>query len=28
LKELSVFGQVKLDLIRDDSDLSIIVKLN
>jgi len=28
LKELSVFGQVKLDLIRDDDDLSIIVKLN
>ena len=28
LKELSVFGQVKLDLIRDDEDLSIIVKLN
>ena len=28
LKELSVFGQVKLDLIRDDSDLSIIVKIN
>lgn len=28
LKELSVFGQVKLDLIRDDSDFSIIVKLN
>ena len=28
LKELSVFGQVKLNLIRDDDDLSIIVKLN
>jgi len=28
LKELSVFGQIKLDLIRDDDDLSIIVKLN
>ena len=28
LKELSFFGQVKLDLIRDDDDLSIIVKLN
>ena len=29
LKELSSFGQqVKLDLIRDDGDLSIIVKLN
>ena len=28
LKELSVFGQVKLDLIRNDDDLSIIVKLN
>jgi len=28
LKELSVFGQVKLDLIRDDDDLSILVKLN
>ena len=28
LKELSSFGQVKLDLIRDDDDLSIIVKLN
>ena len=28
LKELSVFGQVKLNLIRDDEDLSIIVKLN
>ena len=28
LKELSVFEQVKLDLIRDNDDLSIIVKLN
>jgi len=28
LKELSSFEQVKLDLIRDDGDLSIIVKLN
>ena len=28
LKELSVLGHVKLDLIRDDDDLSIIVKLN
>jgi type II secretion system protein C len=28
LKELSVFGQVKLNLIRDDDNLSIIVKLN
>jgi type II secretion system protein C len=28
LKELSAFGQVKLNLIRDDDDLSIIVKLN
>ena len=28
LKELSVFGQIKLNLIRDDNDLSIIVKLN
>ena len=28
LKELSVFGQVKLNLIREDDNLSIIVKLN
>ena len=28
LKELSAFGQLKLDLIRDDDDFSITVKLN